>query len=243
MGAAFRVAPSLLIAGFLTIMCCGCETTAQTSAALEKAAKHERLALQGVSVTAESPSVKVLDITVLHAGAETAVVVALRNSSSRALENAPIEITVRDAHGSVLYENNQPGDDPSLTKVPLLEPGATTIWVDDQVQASGTPASASALVGDGAPAPRSVPRLIAAGVHATGEGSETGAAGTVANRSNVSQQHVVVDVLARKGSRIVAAGRALLPEVAPDASVPFQVYFVGNPSGARIEASAPPTTF
>jgi hypothetical protein len=53
----------------------------------------------------------------------------------------------------------------------------------------------------------------------------------------------VVYAVARKGGRIVAAGRAVLPEVAPGASIPFQAYFVGNPSGARIQASAPATSF
>jgi hypothetical protein len=53
----------------------------------------------------------------------------------------------------------------------------------------------------------------------------------------------VVYAIARKGGRIVAAGRAVLPEVGQGASVPFQAYFVGDPKGARIEATAPPSTF
>jgi hypothetical protein len=59
----------------------------------------------------------------------------------------------------------------------------------------------------------------------------------------VAQHHLVVFAVARKGGRIVASGRAVLPEVPPGASVPFQVYFVGDPSGAQIETSAPATTF
>jgi hypothetical protein len=46
-----------------------------------------------------------------------------------------------------------------------------------------------------------------------------------------------------QGGRIVAAGRAVLPEVAAGASVPFQAFLVGAATGARLEASAPPTTF
>jgi hypothetical protein len=48
--------------------------------------------------------------------------------------------------------------------------------------------------------------------------------------------------LARRGGRIVAAGRAVLPEVAANASAPFQAFLVGAPQGATLEASAPPTT-
>jgi hypothetical protein len=40
-----------------------------------------------------------------------------------------------------------------------------------------------------------------------------------------------------------AAGRAVLPEVSAGASLPFQAFLQGNPSGARLEASAPATTF
>jgi len=67
--------------------------------------------------------------------------------------------------------------------------------------------------------------------------------GTVRNRSNVTQQHLVVYVIARRGATIVAAGRAILTEVAPGASVAFQAFLAGTPAGAKLEASAPATTF
>jgi hypothetical protein len=229
--------------GFLTLSCCGCQSTAQKSAELEKRAKHEKLALRGISVTRESPSVKVLRSTLVHSSEGTAVVVALRNISSHVLENAPIEITVRDGHGGVLFQNDQPGADPTLTRVSLLEPGGPTVWVDDQVQVSGVPASASALVGEGARASGGPPRMSVSGAHLSGAGAEAGESGTVVNHSKVAQEHVAVYAVARKGGRIVAAGRALLPEAPPGASVPFQVYFVGDPSGAQITTSAPPSTF
>ncbi|HTA15393.1 MAG TPA: hypothetical protein VK781_11110, partial [Solirubrobacteraceae bacterium] len=91
--------------------------------------------------------------------------------------------------------------------------------------------------------PGSPPRLNVSAVHVSGTGGEAEATGTVTNRSSVAQQHLVVYAVARKGSRIVAAGRAVLPEASPGVGVPFQVYFVGNPSGARVQTSAPPTSF
>jgi hypothetical protein len=239
-GRARDVTTAALAAAITIAALCGCQSTAERSAELQRSAKHEVLALRGVSVTKENPSVKVLQSTVLHSREGTAVVVALRNTSSRALENAPIEITVRDAHGSVLFQNNQPGLDPSLTRVSELAPGAETVWVDDQVQVSGVPASASAVVGAATRASRGVPQLGVSGIHLSGE---AGATGTVANRSKVSQQHLVVYAVARRGSRIAAAGRAVLPEVSSGASVSFQIYFVGDPSGTRIQASAPATSF
>jgi len=244
MDGSFWMAPSVLATILLAVVCCGCESTQEKSAALEKVAKHQTLALRGVSVGRENPSVRVIGSTVLHSGEATAVVVTLRNTSARTLENAPIEITVRGAKGAVLFQNNQPGEAPSLTKVSLLEPGAQTTWIDDQVQVSEAPTSASALVGEATPASGTIPEIAVSGVRAGGEaGAGAGATGTVSNRSGVTQQSLVVNAVARRGAKIVAAGRAILPEVAPGAALAFQVYFVGNARGARIEASAPTSTF
>ncbi|HEX4838310.1 MAG TPA: hypothetical protein VFV03_07305 [Solirubrobacteraceae bacterium] len=239
------MAPSALGAMSIALVCCGCQSTAEKSTELEKHAKHQKLALQGVSVTRDNPDVKVLQSTVVHSSVGTAVVMELRNTSRHALENAPIEITVRDAKGVVLFQNNQPGLEPSLTKVSLLMPGAETMWVDDQVQVAGVPATASARVGEAAQVRGIVPQLSVSSAKPTGEaGGEAGEAGTVTNKSTVAQAHVVVYAVARRAGKIVAAGRAVLPEVGPGASVPFQVYFVGDPSGgAQIQTSAPATSF
>lgn len=227
---------------------CGCQSTQERSAELQRKAKHDLLATQGVSVSKENPSVRVLQSTVVHSDESTAVVVTLRNTSSHVLENAPIEVTVRDAHGAVLYQNNAAGLEPSLTTVSLLQPGQETIWIDDQVTASGTPASASALVGEATQASAATPQMSIGATHLNTEaGAEATLSGTVENHSQTTQQNLVVYAVARRASKIVAAGRAVLPEVTAGTNagtnVPFQIYFVGNPSGAQIQTSAPATTF
>jgi hypothetical protein len=218
-------------------------STAEKSAEIEKHAKHEKLALQGVSVTKESPNVEVTASTVVHSSVGAAVVVEMRNTSSHTIENAPIEITVRDAKGGVLFQNNQPGAERALTTVSLLQPGKRTVWVDDQVQTTGVPVSAIARVGEGTRASGSAPRVSVSGTHLTEEGGEAGATGNVTNGSKVAQQHLVVYAVARNAGKIVAAGRAGIPEVGAGATMPFQAYFIGNPKGAQIETSAPLTTF
>jgi hypothetical protein len=231
------------------LILCGCQSTQERSAELQRAAKHELLAVHGRSVGKENPSVQVLQSMVVHSGEATAVVAVLRNTSSHALENAPIEVTVRNSRGAVLYQNNASGLEPSLTTVSLLEPGQETIWVDDQVQSSGgTPASASALVGEATRASGAIPQLSVAGTHLTSEaGAEATLSGTVENHSQTTQQNLVVYAVARRASKIVAAGRAVLPEVTAGTTsgtnVPFQIYFAGNPSGAQIQTNAPATTF
>lgn len=226
----------------LAIGASGCESTQEKSAKLEKSAKHERLALQGVSVSKQSPDVQVLGVDLVHGHEGNAVVVRLRNSSSKPILAAPIEITVRDTTGKTIYQNNAPGEDQSLTKVSLL-PGAGSVWIDDQVHTETAPASATAKVGEGTHPNGVAPKLTIEGLHISGEGSEASAEGSVKNQSIATQENLVVFVLARKAGKVVAAGRAVLPEVLPGASDPFQIYFVGDPSGAKLEASAPPTTY
>ncbi len=226
----------------------GCESSQEKSAQLEKAAKVERArnpvqASRGLTITQASREVRVVSTQVLHNSEGTAAVVTLRNTSPHALREVPIAITVKDAAGGTLYQNNAPGLEAALTSVPLLAPGAQVTWIDDQVQAAGNPASVSALVGEAPQAPASAPKVAVSGVHATEEGGSAGAAGTVANDSAVAQQGLVVYGVARHGGRIVAAGRAVLAEVAAHSSSPFQVLFIGSAAGAKLEVSAPPSTY
>lgn len=231
-----------LLAGLMAVSFCGCQTTQEKSAALERQVKHTTLAQHGVSVSRENPNVRVLGSTVVHSSVGTAVAVALHNNSAHILAAAPIELTVRDGKGSVLYQNNTPGLQASLTQVPLLEPGKTVVWVDDQVQVAGTPTSASALVGEGKSA-STAPKIEVTSAQPSTAGAEASESGSVANRSRVSQTNLVVYAIARREGKIVAAGRAVLPEVEAGTSAPFQIYFVGNPRSAQIEVSAPATTF
>ncbi len=225
----------------------GCESSQEKSAQLERAAKVERArnpaqASRGLTIAQVSREVQVVATQVVHSSEGTAAVVTLRNTSAHALRDVPIAVTVKSAHGATLYQNNAPGLEAALTSVPLLAPGADATWIDDQVQASEAPASVSAVVGEAPQAPANVPKVSISGVHQTEEGGSSGAAGTVHNDSAVAQQGLIVYALARRGGRIVAAGRAVLSEVAAHSSSPFQVLFIGSAAGAKLEVSAPPST-
>ncbi|HWJ50686.1 MAG TPA: hypothetical protein VNR42_06680 [Solirubrobacteraceae bacterium] len=229
----------------------GCETTAEKSSELERAAKQqqakgaaqEALAKHGLSITRQSTRVRVLATTVLHSSEGDAVVLTLRNTSSSSLRNVPIEITVSDAGGASIYTNNTGGLSSALVSAPLLRAHSTAVWVDDQISATGTPASVRAKIGEGTPATGAIPALSVEGAHLS-EASAGGGAmeGSLVNRSNVAQQELVVDAIARKGGKIVAAGRAVLSQAAGGATTHFQLYLIGNPAGAQLELSASPTT-
>ncbi len=229
----------------------GCESNQERSAQLEKVAKqHEgeaarrrALAQRALTITRQSTRVKVIATAVVSSSEGAAAVVTLRNTSGTPLLDVPVQIAVRNARGASIYTNDIPGLSTTLVSAALLPAHATTTWIDDQVQATGTPAGVSAKVGEGAPASGAIPQLSVDGAHlseAQAGGAE--AEGTVVNHSTVAQQELVVYALARRAGRIVAAGRAVLAQSPAGASTPFQIFFVGNPSGARLEFSAPATT-
>jgi len=221
----------------------GCETTAEESARLQRAAKHHSApAARGLSITAQSTKVKVIASAVLHSSEGAAAVVTLRNASAAPLRDVPVEITLRDVAGAPVYSNDVPGLSGTLVSVPLLGAHATVTWIDDQIQASKTPASVSVKVGEGAPATGAIPRLRVEGAHVAEEAGEPGVEGSLVNGSAVSQQELVIDAVARRSGSIVAAGRAVLAQAPAHARTHFQLFFIGNPHGARLEVSAPATT-
>jgi hypothetical protein len=241
--AGVRVATAGVGLLLLATVLSGCETTADKSARLEKAAKHTRIAEEGLSITKASVDVKVVSALLVRGTEGAAAVVTLRDDSGHALRNVPIAITVRNARGGTLFQNDAPGLEAALTAVASLPAHGEVTWVNDQVPASGDPTSVSAIVGAARAASAGIPQLEVQDIHASEESAgSVGAAGAVKNRSKVTQQNLVVYALARRMGTVVAAGRAVLPEVPPGASVPFQAFFQGATKGAQLEASAPATT-
>jgi hypothetical protein len=164
------------------------------------------------------------------------------NHSSQTLRAVPIAIAVKGAGGQTLYRNDGTGLEPSLTEISALPAHGSLTWVNDQLPAGEPPTSVTALVGEAPAASGPEPHIEVTGVHLA-EASTGEATGIVHNSSSVAQQRLVVYVSARRGGRIVAAGRAVLADVGAGASLPFQVFLVGAPGGARLQAGAPPTTF
>lgn len=235
-----RRAPAALALAALALS--GCESTQEESAKLEKTAKHFTLAHKGLTITHASSQVQVLNAAIVHDSEGAAAAVTVRNSGSHTLISVPIAITVRNAHGQSIYQNNAPGLEAGLTQVSSLPAHGSVTWVDDQVPVSGAPASVTAIAGEAPVASGPEPQIEVQGAHLA-EASTGETTGTVRNRSSVTQQHLIVYVTARRAGTIVGAGRAVLAEVAPGASVPFQAFLVGASSGATLQAGAPASTF
>jgi hypothetical protein len=227
-----------------TLALAGCETTAEKSARLQKQAKRVTLDEKGLSITRASTDVKVLAATIVRGSEGAAAVVTLHNRSSHTLRDVPLAITVKDAAGRTLFQNNGPGLEAALVSVASLGPHRTITWVDDQLPSGGAPASVSARVGQAPMLSKRPPRLTIAGAGLSEDASNgLVASGTLSNDSSISQKSVVVFGVTRRGGRIVAAGRGVLPGLAAGASARFQVFLVGDARGAQLQVSAPPTSF
>lgn len=246
-GAGVGVARSGVVLAMVALMALaltGCETTAEKSAKLEKLeAKHTTPTQKGLSIARASTQVEVLGATVVRDSEGAAAAITVRNTTAHTLRSAPIAITVKNASGQTVFQNNAPGLEAALTSIPSLPAHGSVTWVDDQIPSAGAPASVSAILGEASIASGAEPRIEIEGPRVGEASAGEAAPGTVRNRSKIAQRSLVVFAVARRAGKIVAAGRALLAEVAAGASTPFQMFFIGNPSasGAQIETSAPAT--
>jgi hypothetical protein len=116
-------------------------------------------------------------------------------------------------------------------------------WVNDQVPVTGAAKSAKAVVGDStAQTPAKLPHMTASTPSiAVDPVSGVEANGTIKNDSSVEQRALIVYAVARKGGRVVAAGRGEIPRLKPGKSGTYHIFFIGNPRGGRVSVTAPPT--
>jgi hypothetical protein len=224
------------------------------SACQSSQAKNEKLAKEGATVLKEeeglkvtqtSNTVKVLDTAVLSDVNGSAVVVTLKNESAQTLVDVPIAIDVKDKKGKSVFKNDDPGLEKALTHVPEMMPGQTVDWVDDQILATGTADKVDVKVGVSETTPPPSPPEVEASEPKLKNDPVSGlqAEGTVTNQSSIQQVDLVLFGVARKGDEVVAAGRGGIKVVAPNGGErPYHIYFIGNPKGAQVTVTAPPST-
>lgn len=232
----------LLLLGLAPLLS-GCESTQAKSARLAREGSRQLAAERGLVVRTQNADVRAVATSVVQDENGTAVVVVLRNRAARPVGRVPIAIDVRGSGRRSLYRNDTPGLDPSLVEATGVPARGELVWVNDQVTPSGTPKQVEARIGAArGDAPRELPRLELTQPRLLDD-RVTGveAVGRVTNRSDVEQRRLVVSCVARKGARVVAAGRAIVNRLAPGKSASFHVFFIGDPRGARVTVAAPPT--
>jgi hypothetical protein len=249
-GAPCRALPLATVA-LAALALAGCESSQEKNAKLEKGAKRIEAAAIAKGAAAErarrithpSAKVAVTGVTLLHATEGLATVVTLHNKSATALREVPVKVTVSDAAGHQLYTNATPGQSAPLVSVAYIPAHGTLHWIDDQIPPQSGATRASALAGEAPAAGGRAPVLSVQGAHAIEDPSSgAGAEGQVVNHSAVTQRELVVYAVAERAGKIVAAGRAVLPQAAAEASARFQLFFIGEPHGAHLVVTAPPST-
>jgi hypothetical protein len=225
------------------MLAAGCDSTQEKSAKLAADAEDLAKPEAGLTVTEKSKVVKVAATAVLQDANGAAAVVELRNTGAKPVAAVPVAIEVLGAGGQSLFKNDVAGTEASLVAAAVLRPSERMFWVHDQVVVGDKPASVRAAVGaDTKPVAGPVPEIAVSRVKLEkDETSGTAAVGTVENRSQIEQRALVIYAVARKGKRIVAAGRGQVPRLKPGAKAPFTVFFIGDARDGELTLAAPPT--
>lgn len=221
-----------------------CQSTQNRSAELKDENAGVLLEEEGVSVGKEDPNIKVVSTTVLSEAEGSAVVVELRNDSGQDLVDVPIAVDVLDAKGRSVYRNDAPGLEQALVAVPFVPADGDAVWVNDQVLAVGKPVSAEVKVGvGGIPFSGEQPEIEVSEPKLEGDPtSGVVADGDVVNRTGEDQNRFLLYGVARRGGRVVAAGRGAIEHLKPETKgVPYNIYFIGDPTGADLSLYEYPT--
>lgn len=221
-----------------------CQSTQSRSAELEEENATVLLEEEGLTVTKEDPDIRVVSTKLLSEAEGNAVVVELRNESGESLVDVPISVDVLDAQGRSVYRNDAPGLEQALVAVPFIPARGEAVWVNDQVLATGKPASVEVSVGlGGKPYDGEQPEIEVSEPKLEGDPtSGIVADGDVVNRTGEDQNRFLIFAVARRGGEIVAAGRGAIEHLKPETKkVPYNVYFIGNPRGAELSLYEYPT--
>jgi len=237
-----------LLAGALAVVAVAvlsaCQSTQSRSAELEDKSATVLLEEDGAKVTKENPAIKVVSTTVIAEDEGSAVVVELHNDSDETLIDVPISLDVLDVKGKSVYTNETPGLEQALVAVPYVPANGDALWVNDQVLASGTPKTAKVKVGVGGVPFSGEQPDIEVSTPKLERDPVTGlvAEGTVVNRTGEDQNRLLLYGIARKGGKVVAAGRGLIEHLkAGTKKLFYNVYFLGNPEGADVTVTNYPT--
>jgi hypothetical protein len=234
---------SAIATGGFGLAASGCETTREKAAKVTKQG-DDAFRQTGLDVARANRAVQVLSTAVVSDVNGTAVAAVLRNTGPRALADVPLQLVVSDASGRATARNDEPGLEHGLTHVALLPPGREVLWVNDQLTVlGGRPARAALTAGrDRGGATAETPTITVEGARLEGDPSSgITAVARAVNGSAVVQRDLVVACVARRGGRVVAAGRAIVPVLRANGRATIHVYFIGDPTGAELTFEAQPS--
>jgi hypothetical protein len=232
------IVPALVVLAGVSLT--ACESSQDKATKLrEEAIKN---APKPLTIPHPYKKVKVLNTALLHDQYGDAVVVDVKNESNQVLVNVPILVDVRGANGKSVFRNDAAGSAEALNHIPLLKPGETFSWVNDQIQPSQPARSAKVTIGPpDSTDPGKLPELDVSTPRVGQDISGTKVSGTVTNKSQVDQTQLTLFAVAHSGGHIVAAGRGAIKKLKVGAQPGnYVIFFIGNPQGADVSVEAPP---
>ena len=235
-----RVIALILSLALGTALLSGCESTFDKAARARKAA-GKVAQVDAMNMTQmQGVTAKVLAIIPSADGMTAAVVVQVDAANKgQSVIWAPIEVKLLDAAGKDVGTNNIPGALPILVHLPSVEGGASALYVNDQILLSGTPASATVIVG-GAYTPGPGLGLLKTSPVKVVPDPDLGTSWTttVTNNTAVRQESIVVQAVVKNGDKIVGAGTANIDGLEPGATADVTGYFIGSDKG-DVSVTAP----
>jgi hypothetical protein len=231
------IALALAVAVGVTLS--ACESSQDKARAIRDQAQAS--APKPLVIPKPNKDVKVEGTTLLHDQNGDAVVVELRNETSKPLVNVPILLDIRSGKQTV-YKNDTAGIDFGLNHIALIKPHETFDWVNDQLTGEGKTVKVTVGQPEGKPPAGQLPPFTVTDPRLGHDFSGVKVSGEVRDDSKVDQSHLILFAVARQGGRIVAAGRGQIKKLKHGAKpAPYVIYFIGDPTGADVTIEAPPT--
>jgi len=228
----------------LSVSATACESTEDQSARIGREGTHLIASAGTVHVGKVNHGVRVSGETVLSGAGRTAVAVQLTSTTTQPQVDVPVLIYVLGAGGKQLYSNDTGGLESNLQQMPLLRPGQSEWWVNDQVLTTQAASTVRVRVGDGTGrATRPIPSISVSGTQLGEQAGVSVLTGSVVNHSAVTEHGLPIFAVALRSGRITAAGRAVIPLLPGNSTTPaaFLIFLVGNPAGSSIQVTAAPT--
>lgn len=226
----------LLLSPFALISCT--ESNQSRSARIAKGAKssgpEKRLTIDRRNV-----DIDVKDTAIVSGDGGTTVVAVKLTNNGGEQSNVPL---IFDAYGrgkKSLYRNNEPGLQESLQRVGSIKAGETLWWVNDQLPSVTGVRRISAKVGPGQKG-KSLPSVKVSNGRLLDDPSGVFIVGDVKNTSKRPIVALPIFAVATSGSKVVAAGRAIVQKIGASKSANYRILLAGDPAGAKLSIYAAP---
>jgi hypothetical protein len=222
---------------FVGVVLSGCATTQDANRRASVQADRTLASRKALELRGTDPDVQVVSTTVLNGKDGSAVVAVLRNRGDHPVNDLPIE--VGPAGGEPV--NARPNVPYFQSHAPAIAPGDQATWVYVSKDPLG---SNRAFVRVGAhPTPPLTTTGHVSELQTGGKVDGSSVRAEVTNDTGVPQYDLDVYAVARKGGRLVAAGRANLEHLGVTNSAHLALPVIGDAKRARVQIFAPQTLF